>query len=176
MSPTKLQTMTRCALSAALLSVCAWITVPGSVPFTLQTFGVFLVLQLLGGRAGTMAIAAYLGLGIIGLPVFSGFRGGIGILLGTTGGYLSGFLVTALIFWFLTAKGWREIPALITGYAFCYLFGSGWFWLLYGGERSLWAVFATCVFPFVVPDLIKLMLSRWIVKRIRKVIISPPGP
>lgn len=173
---TKLQTMTRCALSAALLSVCAWITVPGPVPFTLQTFGVFLILELLGGRAGTIAIAAYLGLGAIGLPVFSGFQGGIGVLLGTTGGYLSGFVLTALIYWFLTEKGCGALLGLMAGYLACYLFGSGWFWLLYGAERSLWAVFAACVFPFILPDAIKLALAQWTVKRIRKVITSPHGP
>ena len=74
------------ALFTVLLAVCAWITVPLTVPFTLQTFGVFAALGVLGGRRGTYAVAAYLLLGLAGLPVFSGFRGGPGVLLGTTGG------------------------------------------------------------------------------------------
>ena len=64
------------ALFTVLLAVCAWITVPLTVPFTLQTFGVFAALGVLGGRRGTYAVAAYLLLGLAGLPVFSGFRGG----------------------------------------------------------------------------------------------------
>ena len=85
------------ALFTVLLAVCAWITVPLTVPFTLQTFGVFAALGTLGGRRGTYAVAAYLLLGLAGLPVFSGFRGGPGVLLGTTGGYILGFLASALL-------------------------------------------------------------------------------
>ena len=66
------------ALFTVLLAVCAWITVPLTVPFTLQTFGVFAALGVLGGRRGTYAVAAYLLLGLMGLPVFSGFQGGPG--------------------------------------------------------------------------------------------------
>ena len=78
-----LRDMVLCALFAAILAVSAWLTVPGEVPFTLQTFGVFAALGLLGGKRGTIAIALYLVLGAVGLPVFSGFRGGFGVLLGT---------------------------------------------------------------------------------------------
>ena len=75
------------ALMAALMAVCAWIIIPFSlVPFTLQTFAVFTALALLGGRRGTLSIALYLCLGIVGLPVFSGFRGGVAALLGPTSG------------------------------------------------------------------------------------------
>ena len=84
------------ALFAVLLTVCAWISVPLPVPFTLQTFAIFAALGILGGRRGTWAVAVYLLLGAVGLPVFSGFRGGLGALLGTTGGYILGFLALAL--------------------------------------------------------------------------------
>ena len=70
--------MVLCSLFAALMAVCAWLTIPGEVPFTLQTFGLFATLVLLGGKRGTIAIALYLILGAVGLPVFSGFRGGFG--------------------------------------------------------------------------------------------------
>ena len=98
-----LRDMVLCALFAAILAVSAWLTVPGEVPFTLQTFGVFAALGLLGGKRGTIAIALYLVLGAVGLPVFSGFRGGFGVLLGTTGGYIFGFLLSGLLYWALTA-------------------------------------------------------------------------
>lgn len=93
------------ALMAALIALCAWISVPlGPVPFTMQTFGIFAALGLLGGRRGTLAFLSYLLLGIVGLPVFSGFSAGAGVLFGATGGYLLGYLAAALLFWGLTAK------------------------------------------------------------------------
>ena len=78
---------------AALIAVCSWISIPTAVPFTLQTFAVFLTLGLLGGRLGTLAVTVYLLLGAVGLPVFAGFHGGLGAFLGATGGYLVGFSV-----------------------------------------------------------------------------------
>ena len=84
------------ALGAALISVCAWITVPLTVPFTMQLFAVFFVLTALGGRNGTIAIAVYLLLGAVGCPVFAGFTGGFGALIGMTGGYLIGMLLIGL--------------------------------------------------------------------------------
>ena len=79
------------ALFTVLLAVCTWISVPvPPVPFTLQTFAVFAALGTLGGRRGTYAVGAYLLLGLAGAPVFSGFQGGAGVLLGATGGYILG--------------------------------------------------------------------------------------
>ena len=95
------------ALFAALIAVCAFITIPMPLPFisfTLQTFGVFAALGILGGRDGTTAVAVYILLGAIGVPVFSGFRGGFGVLIGPTGGYIAGFLGAALVYWLLTAR------------------------------------------------------------------------
>ena len=87
------------------------------VPFTMQTFAVFLALGLLGGRRGTYAVLVYLLLGMIGIPVFSGFRGGPGVLLGTTGGYILGFLGSALVYWLMTARlgtrTWVRVAAMV---------------------------------------------------------------
>ena len=95
------------ALMAALIALCAWISVPlGPVPFTMQTFGIF---AALGGRRGTLAFLIYLLLGIVGLPVFSGFSAGAGVLFGATGGYLLGYLAAALLFW-ETHFPHREFP------------------------------------------------------------------
>ncbi|MBR6474866.1 MAG: biotin transporter BioY, partial [Lachnospiraceae bacterium] len=86
------------AIGAALIAACSWITIPFMVPFTLQTFAVFTIVGLLGGRKGFLSILVYILLGAVGLPVFSGFKGGIGVLAGTTGGYIIGFLFIALIY------------------------------------------------------------------------------
>ena len=72
------------AIGAALISICSWISIPTAVPFTLQTFAVFLVLLLLGGERGTIATLIYILLGAVGVPVFAGFSGGVGILFGST--------------------------------------------------------------------------------------------
>ena len=105
-SPSRLRTldMAYIALFAVLMAVCAWITIPMTVPFTLQIFAVFAALATLGGHRGTYAVAVYLLLGAVGVPVFSGFRGGIGVLLDTTGGYIIGFVAAALVYWLLTAR------------------------------------------------------------------------
>ena len=131
------------ALFTVLLAVCAWITVPLTVPFTLQTFGVFAALGVLGGRRGTYAVAAYLLLGLAGLPVFSGFRGGPGVLLGTTGGYILGFLASALLYWAITARfGSRPgvmAAAMVLGLMVCYGFGTAWFLAVpKPGPRAPW--------------------------------------
>lgn len=81
----KTQDMVYIALFTVVMAVCAWIVIPMVVPFTLQTFAVFLAVGVLGGKRGTFAILLYLLLGIIGIPVFSGFTGGSGVLLGNTG-------------------------------------------------------------------------------------------
>lgn len=105
------------ALMAALIALCAWISVPlGPVPFTMQTFGIFAALGLLGGRRGTLAFLIYLLLGIVGLPVFSGFSAGAGVLFGATGGYLLGYLAAALLFWGLTAKLGQTLPVMAWGW------------------------------------------------------------
>ena len=130
------------ALGAVLLAVCSWLAVPAPVPFTLQTFAVFCVLELLGGRRGTLAVLVWLLLGAAGLPVFSGFRGGLGALLGATGGYLLGFLLTGLVYWLFerfSRRGALRVPALVLGLLLCYAFGTLWFVRVYartGGAVS----------------------------------------
>ena len=70
------------AVFAVVMAVCSWISIPAQVPFTLQTFGVFMAVGVLGGKRGTLAVLVYVLLGAVGVPVFAGFSGGIGALLG----------------------------------------------------------------------------------------------
>ena len=112
------------ALGAALITVCSWISIPMTIPFTLQTFAVCLIAALLGWRNGLEAVVVYILLGAVGLPVFSGFKGGIGALLGMTGGYIVGFLFTALVVGLAADRLGRKIPALavsmVLGILLCY--------------------------------------------------------
>ena len=165
------------SIGAALIAICSWISIPTSVPFTLQTFAVFLVLLLLGGKRGTIATLVYVLLGAVGLPVFAGFSGGIGILLGNTGGYILGFLFIGLIYILFTRFFKKntviKVTALVLGLAVCYAFGTAWFMHVYtqnSGEAGLIAVLGWCVFPFIIPDLLKLSLAVVIARRIEPVI------
>lgn len=167
--------MVLCSLFAALMAVCAWLTIPGEVPFTLQTFGLFATLVLLGGKRGTIAIALYLILGAVGLPVFSGFRGGFGILFGTTGGYIFGFVLSGLLYWAMTAllgnRPWVQLLALVLGACLYYAAGTGWFLLVYlqkTGPISLGVVLAKCVIPFLLPDAAKLVLAWLLTHRLAR--------
>ena len=87
------------AVFAVLIAICSWISIPTVVPFTLQTFAIFLSIGILGGKRGTLAVLVYILLGLMGIPVFAGFSGGIGVLAGNTGGYIMGFLLSALVMW-----------------------------------------------------------------------------
>ena len=173
---TRLRTryLTHVALFAVLMAVCAWITIPMTVPFTLQIFAVFAALATLGGRRGTYAVAVYLLLGAVGLPVGAGFQGGLGWLLGTTGGYIVGFLCIALIYWLMTAKLGESLPvsiaACVLGLAVCYVFGTIWFIAVYArttGPVGVMTALGWCVFPYVIPDLLKLVLAVTLSQRIK---------
>ena len=171
----KIRNMALCALFAALLALCAWISIPaGDVAITMQTLGVFLELGVLGGKRGTIAVAIYLLLGIVGVPVFSGFQGGLGALMGATGGYIAGFLATALIYWLITALGRDKeifrLLGMVLGLLDCYLLGTLWFLFGYlsGDSISLGAVLLKCVVPYLLPDAAKLILAWLLSRRLRQ--------
>lgn len=166
------------ALFAVLMAVCAWVSTPKtpiSVPFTLQTFALFAALTILGGRRGLWVVVVYLLMGLVGLPVFTGFQGGPAVLLGATGGYIIGFIASALVYWLLTAKLGDRLPVMVCGCLLgmlaYYVFGTAWFLVLYTstkGSISLAAALAACVVPFVAPDLLKMALAVVLARRVGK--------
>ena len=163
------------ALFAVLIAVCAWISIPATIPFTLQTFGIFAALTILGGRRGTYATVVYLLLGAVGLPVFSGFQAGTGTLLGATGGFILGFAAQALVYWLITAHLGTSVPAMaaagVISLAVCYAFGTIWFLTVYAqstGPVSLGTALGWCVIPFILPDLGKLALAIALSLRLKK--------
>ena len=163
------------ALGAVLIAICSWINIPTVIPFTMQTFAVFSILLLLGGQNGTLSIIIYIIMGAIGIPVFHGFTGGVGILLGPTGGYIIGFVISGLVY-MLTEKAGSgkmsiSIISLITGLVLCYSFGTIWFITVYTrqtGPMGLGTALTICVFPYIIPDLIKLALAVILTTRIKK--------
>lgn len=162
------------ALMTALMAICSWISIPTTVPFTLQTLGVFLACALLGGKRGSLAVLVYILLGAVGLPVFAGFTGGAGALLSSTGGYILGFLLQALVMWGMEAvwgrdRWWKLGISMFLGLVACYAAGTLWFMVVYArtsGPVGVTMVLSWCVFPFVVPDLIKLALALLLQRRI----------
>ena len=163
--------MTGIALMAVLICMCTWIAIPGAVPFTLQTFAVFTAVELLGAQKAFWSVAAYLLMGAAGLPVFSGMAGGLGILLGQTGGYLWGFLLLPLVCRGVAALGGTgkaaRVVGLLLGMAACYCAGTAWFVFVSGGTG--WAgALAVCVAPFLIPDILKLVLAMAFVAALRK--------
>lgn len=165
------------ALFSVLIAVCAWITIPAGVPFTMQIFGVALTIGLLGGKRKLLAVIVYILLGAVGIPVFSGFRGGFGHLLGTTGGYIIGYIFMALVMWAMEKiPGKRQVVrfiSMVLALAVCYFFGSVWYMIAYShstGAIGFGAVLAKCVFPFIIPDLIKLVMAEMMCRKLGNMI------
>lgn len=162
------------SMFTVLIAICSWISIPAAVPFTLQTLGVFLTVGILGGKRGTMAVLVYILLGAIGIPVFAGFSGGIGVLTGTTGGYIVGFLASALVMWGMErafGKGKKiQTLSMFLGLLACYAVGTLWFMAVYTyqtGEIGILAVLSWCVFPFIIPDILKIALAVILVGRLK---------
>ena len=165
------------ALGAALIAVCSWISVPIEVPFTMQTFAVCLIAALLGAKMGTGCVAVYLLLGLAGLPVFAGFKGGPAALLGVTGGYLIGFLFTALIVGLAADRLGRKpavlAAAMAAGVLLCYTFGTAWFVIVYTrkvGAIGVGTALMKCVVPYLIPDGIKIALAALLTRRLEGLI------
>lgn len=156
-------------LSVALIAISAWIVVPiGPVPFTMQMFAITLVICVLPPSQAIAVIFAYVALGGIGVPVFSGFRGGIGVLMGPTGGFLLGYLVAvpaaAGLLWLARKKIANkkaifacEIAAGVVFTALAYVAGCIQYTFVAG--ITLEAAFLTAVAPFIVPDAAKVVLA-----------------
>lgn len=176
------QNLVLIAIAAALLAVCSWISFPiGVISVTLQTFGIFVVAGLLGLRRGTAAVFIYLLLGLIGLPVFSGFSGGITRFIpytetGASGGYLLGFIFTAVIIGLFRklaqkmSNQWLRAALLFAGMflgdAVCFFFGTVWFVLFNPWQMNVAQALSVCVVPFIIPDLIKMLVALVVVERV----------
>ena len=160
MQKSRIQYLTTAAMMVAITAVCAQIVLPlpfTPVFFTLAILAVLLTGSVLPPRWAFGAMACYLLLGAFGAPVFGGFKGGPGVLVGPTGGYLVAYPLMALLISWVCSKGtktfWRCFAAMMSAMVLCYAFGTLWFCILTG--RGLWAALAACVFPFVIPDVLK---------------------
>lgn len=158
-----LRDLLRIAIGAAFLAFCSWFSIPFPIPFTLQLFCVYLLNFLFGGRKALLSVSIYLLLGALGVPVFSGFQGGIGHLIGPLGGFLIGMLLICLVCCFKGLKPW--VLAAI-GTLLCYALGAVWFFLLGQSETTFGAILFSMVLPFLPLDALKLYLSHLVSKRL----------
>lgn len=149
------RTLTLIPMMTAVTAICSMIAIPSpfGVPFTLQTFGIILTGLILGWKKGSAAVLVYLALGAAGLPVFSGFTGGIGSFAGVTGGFLIGFVPLAALcgasFGKSRSSGYLKAAA---GLAVCHLMGCVWMTFILG--ISFRQAVLTGSFPFIIKDIL----------------------
>jgi len=163
-------TMTMVALMVAVLCVLAPFSIPfGPIPISLATLGLYLAVIILGRKKATLVCLMYLIIGFVGLPVFSGFSGGPAKLLGPTGGYLVGYLLLTIVAGYFVDKfpGKREmcVLGLVLGTVSCYIVGT--VWLAVQLELNFGVAIMTGVVPFLIGDVLKIMMAVWFGQKIK---------
>lgn len=163
------------AMMTALLCVLAPMSVPiGPVPITLATMVIYFMVYVLGPWMGTCSVCLYIFLGAIGLPVFSGFAGGLGKLAGPTGGYIAGYILMAFVGGIIIKKAkynmWAAMLSWVIGTAVLYTFGTAWF--MYLTSSALPHAMALCVFPFIPGDIVKIIAGTFIGKTVRTALLK----
>lgn len=177
------------ALFAAVIAVCSWIAIPISeISITLQTMGVCMAAGFLGWKRGVICVLSYILLGVCCVPVFSGFKSFYALIASPSAGYVFGFLFTALIVGItsdkmhligkrVSGKAAKQVVQLIilalsmaVGVAVCYFFGTLWFMVIYKGSvttSNLQIALTYCVYPYILPDLVKIVLSTFLVNYLK---------
>lgn len=158
----KVKQMLYCAMFAALTAILAQIKIdlPGLVPLTLQTMAIYLMSAMMKPKYAMISALVYVFMGAVGLPVFAGFTGGIGVLVGPTGGYIYSFPIMAFVISRILVKknGYGYcLFAMGIGTVLCYVIGTIWF--MYVTNNTLMASLTWCVFPFLLGDGIKIILA-----------------
>ena len=170
MRNSKTSQMVAAALLAAATAVLAQIILPlGPVPFSLAAFGVFFMGFTLSAKYAAASVCVYLFLGFIGVPVFASFGAGPAVLAGPTGGYVLGYFAMAVLPAFARR---HKLPAplvflaALAGLCACYAVGTVWYSFLTG--QPVAAALGICVFPFILPDIVKAALAMWLAAAVRK--------
>lgn len=172
---TPLVTMTTCALMAALMCVLCPVSIPiGPIPISLSILVILLTVYILGTRDAMISYAVYLLLGAVGMPVFSGFQGGLAKLAGPTGGYLIGFLPMILISGIFIRKSKENLVlsmvGMVLGIAVDYLLGTAWFVFQTGSTVA--HALDVCVYLFIPFDLVKLVIAAIFGKMIHNALVK----
>ena len=176
---TKTKLMVQIALVTAVICVLSPFTIPlpfSPVPISLTIFAIYLGLYALNWKWGTVSILLYILIGLVGVPVFSGFSGGPGKLLGPTGGYIIGYIFVGIIAgWFIdkSDKIYMHAIGMVIGVAVCYAFGTVWFMYVYArtsGPIGVMTALSWCVLPYLLPDAVKIALASVLATRLSDII------
>ena len=169
-----LKSMLQCSLFSALLCILAPLTFPvGVVPVTLAIFAVVTCASVLGIRRSLVSVGLYIALGAIGLPVFSGWQGGFGVLVGPTGGYIWSYFIVCVVVGKCTDTTMRRWVANIYGLfalTICYVCGTVQYMVVSGASFTM--ALAVCVYPFVIFDIIKMWAALFVGAKIRLALIG----
>lgn len=175
----RINMLTATAVMTAVICILAPMSIPiGPVPISLTNLAIFIALYILGWKMGTVSLILYIALGAIGLPVFSGFTGGLAKFLGPTGGYIVGFIPMAVIAGLIIEKNSNRIVQFvgnIAATAVLYAIGTAWFCFLMKSDVA--AALSACVIPFIPGDVIKIVIAMvfgpMIKKRLSKANVLP---
>ena len=165
--------MTFTVMFSAVITICSWISVPFSsgISVSLQSFAVMLASYLLGAKMGLASVLIYLSLGAVGIPVFAGGRGGFDVLFGTSGGFLFGFLILAIVVGacrqYLGEGRLMAVLSMAAGLVLCYTLGTLWFYFVYSDGSSLLSVAAVCILPYLPFDALKIWLAVFVSQRLK---------
>lgn len=159
--------LTKISILAALMCIIAPWTVPSAVPFTLATFAVYLIAGISEPKEAVISVSLYILLGAFGLPVFSGFSGGIGTLIGLTGGFIIGYIPTVMIISsFKNRIGF--VPSAIIATLVLYIIGT--LWHAFVSDSTVLSSLGVCILPFIATDAIKIMASAFISSKLLKIL------
>lgn len=166
----KTNKMTLSAFGAVLMTLCAWIALPFVIPFTMQTFALYFLIYYLGARRALLSVVLYICLGLVGLPVFSGFTHGVH-LAGPTGGFVFGFLLAILVYWLsesiLPEFKLKRYLCSVLSLICCYILGA--VWVCGWAQEGFLAIVAVYILPYVIPDLLKIYLADIVARRMEKI-------
>ncbi|MGI6079384.1 MAG: biotin transporter BioY [Candidatus Avilachnospira sp.] len=172
----KTKNITLNALFLVVMAVLSQVVITlGPVPFNLGVLGAFLTGLMLTPKNALMVMVGYIVLGFVGLPVFAGFSGGAGVLFGMTGGYIIGYIFISVISSAACKASHSLDPRvrsiftasmMFLSLIICYAFGTAWFMFI--TKNTLSTSLAVCVFPFIIPDLLKLISAVFLSKALKK--------
>lgn len=159
------------SLFTATIAVCSLVSVPFTVPFTLQVFGVFLAVFTLGYKKSVASVMVYIMLGLVGLPIFSSFQGGLQVLFSVNGGFIIGFVVMTIVTGLLLNKAEFNLKKMLIcgflGLISLYFCQFSWLICVYSFKPIAALLLIIIYFPL---DIIKMFLAAILSLKLRKVI------
>lgn len=161
------------SMCTAIIIISAWLTIPFTVSFTLQTLSIFVICSVFELKISFASVALYILLGFCGLPVFSGFSSGLAALMGPTGGFILSFLLIPPIIRAFNASTKRKLAlSMSVSLLMCYIIGTLWFVAVYGSFTvpNILSALSVCVLPLILPDIAKIIAAVFLSARLKTII------